>query len=92
MAQPMKNVRDPRPIKSRLDLRVEPLLELPDVVELEGFGVGVTVAGELVADGLALELVTTRPPMVLTDLQEDDGGAGWGGGVAGSPWWKVEPP
>lgn len=91
MAQPMKNIREPKPIKSRPDLRVAPLLE-SDLVELEGFGVGVTVAGELVADGLALELVTTSPPMVLTDLQEEDGGAGCGGGVAGSPWWKVEPP
>lgn len=51
MAQPMNNVREKRPIKSRPDLRVAPLLESPDLVELEGFGVGVTVAGELVADG-----------------------------------------
>lgn len=84
-------MREPSPIKSKLDLRVAPLLE-SDLAELEGVGVGVTVAGELVADGLALELVATSPPMVLTDLQEDDGGAGCGGGVAGSPWWKVELP
>lgn len=42
-------------------------------------------------DGLALELVTTSPSMVLNDVQDEDGGAGCGGGVAGSPWWKVEP-
>lgn len=46
----MKNIREPGPIKSRPDLRVAPLL-VSDLVELEGFGVGVTVAGELVADG-----------------------------------------
>jgi len=90
MTQPIKNVKEPKPIKS--SLRVEPPFWSPELVVLVGFGVVVTLdGGGLDEDGLTLELVTTSPPRVLTGLHDEDGGAGCAGGVAGSPWWKVEP-
>jgi len=85
--QPMKNVREPRPIKSSPDLSVEPPLWSPDVLVLVGGGVVVTMeGGELDGDGLTLELVRTSPLRVLNDVHDEDGGAGCAGGVTGSPW------
>jgi len=86
----MKKVKVPRPIKSNPDPSVEePPLVLPAVV---GFGGFVEVGGGGVDDGTLELLVRTSPPIVLTDLQDEEGGMGCAAGVAGSPWWKVEPP
>lgn len=41
---------------------------------------------------LALAVPTRPLLMVVSALQFDDAGAGCGGGVLASPWWKVEPP
>jgi len=52
-AQPMKNVKEPRPIKFSPDLRVEPPFWSPELVVVVGFGVVVTLdeGGRLDEDG-----------------------------------------
>ena len=50
-----------------------------------------TGADDVGADDDADEL-NARLPMVDRVVHAEDGGAGWGGGVTGSPWWNVEPP
>jgi len=55
----------------------------------------VALAGttELVGPDTMLVPETVRPfPIVDTVVHEEEDGAGWGGGVAGSPWKKVEEP
>ena len=42
------------------------------------------------ADGVAE--AAKPPPIVVRGVHIDEAGAGWAGGVTGSPWWKVEVP
>lgn len=42
--------------------------------------------------GAAVVTATSPLPMVLVVEHEDDAGAGWAIGVAGSPWWNVDAP
>jgi len=84
----MMNVREPRPTDPNPDrIATEPPESLP--VLPVPVGRGVVLDGGGVEDGGA---VVTLPPTVLTGVHCDVGGAGCGGGVAGSPWWKVELP
>jgi len=82
----MKNVKDPMPMNPSPDARAE----APAVSPLALVGRGVVVVPLVddggLEDGIELELVETTPPMVLTGVHSDVGGAGWGGGVGGCPW------
>jgi len=65
----------------------EPAFEFVWLGVFVGVGVGVV-------DVLFVEFAVTARlfPMVDVVVHEDVGGAGWGGGVAGSPWKNVELP
>jgi hypothetical protein len=48
-----------------------------------------TVAG---SETILRSAMTAPLLIVENDVQDDEEGAGCGGGVAGSPWWKVDSP
>jgi hypothetical protein len=51
------------------------------------------VEASLGVGGVTLVPFIVKPlPMLLTGVHDDEEIGGWGGGVMGSPWWKVEPP
>lgn len=54
---------------------------------------GVDVACEVVVVEADVDVDPAAPlEMVAEVTQEEEEGAGCGGGVLPSPWWKVEPP
>jgi len=78
--QPMKKVKEPRPMNFDPDPSAEPPLVLLPVVPVAVGGGVVVVPPVGFEDDGTLELVEF-PPMVLTGVHCDDEGAGCGGGV-----------